>query len=291
MNHGIGAAGPSSGVTSLPPASASASLTTNLTNDNSDSMDGFKPASQGTQWLGDGWNFYNAPGNAGTATDDWEFLQNLMKGDINMDPYDSASGYGTFTPSGELQSNSYDLSPFQVQPPSNYEPLPTNQQPMPNGFGPVQAQFIPQQAMHPESTFLGHPQPSELLVELEPRQPQLAPQLTALKFPDGFIDRHLNEPLAAKKSMKPRKKNQKSQIDDETDEKGNLGTRNRKPTGSREVVPLTEKDSPSSSLPEWLVTANWYLREGINLTIWNDCLEAWIKFEKEIGFTEPASVS
>jgi hypothetical protein len=70
-----------------------------------------------------------------------------------------------------------------------------------------------------------------------------------------------------------------------------LGTRNRrKPTESREVVPLTARQD-SDKLPDWLELASKYLYDGIELQEWKECLDIWMGFEKEVGYLEMTAVS
>ncbi|KAF8958686.1 hypothetical protein BDZ97DRAFT_1923448 [Flammula alnicola] len=67
--------------------------------------------------------------------------------------------------------------------------------------------------------------------------------------------------------------------------------RQRKPATSREVVPLTDK-TISGTKPEWLTNAWDYLKEGVDeVVVWRECLEAWMKFEMEVGLLEGTSVS
>jgi hypothetical protein len=64
--------------------------------------------------------------------------------------------------------------------------------------------------------------------------------------------------------------------------------RSRKPTKSREVHTLTEQ---SSKIPEWLSSAEDYLRAGVDAEVWKSCLDNWVIFEKEHGMLEQTSVS
>jgi len=71
-----------------------------------------------------------------------------------------------------------------------------------------------------------------------------------------------------------------------------LGTRIRKPTGRKEVVPLTEiTNSEDDGIPEWMTLAIGYLKEGLGCKDWLDCVDAWAAFEKKIGFQSSTSVS
>lgn len=66
--------------------------------------------------------------------------------------------------------------------------------------------------------------------------------------------------------------------DDSRVEPEERAIRNRKPTGSKEVVALTAQQT---QLPEWLKVAKQYLVDGIEDEAWQACLEAWMSFEKE----------
>ena len=70
-----------------------------------------------------------------------------------------------------------------------------------------------------------------------------------------------------------------------------LGMRNcRKPTESREVVPLTVRQD-SDNLLDWLELASKYLYEGVEACEWEECLDIWMGFEKEVGYLEMTAVS
>jgi hypothetical protein len=70
-----------------------------------------------------------------------------------------------------------------------------------------------------------------------------------------------------------------------------LGARNRrKPTDSREVVPLTARED-SDNIPDWLALASKYLYDGIEVCEWKECLDMWMGFEKEAGYLEMTAVS
>ncbi|KAF8950642.1 hypothetical protein BDZ97DRAFT_1770995 [Flammula alnicola] len=65
--------------------------------------------------------------------------------------------------------------------------------------------------------------------------------------------------------------------------------RQRKPATSREVMPLTDK-TIGGTKPEWLTTAWDYLKEGVDEDgVWRECLEAWMKFETEVGLLKGTS--
>jgi hypothetical protein len=64
--------------------------------------------------------------------------------------------------------------------------------------------------------------------------------------------------------------------------------RSRKPTKSKEVHTLTEQ---LSKIPEWLSSAEDYLRAGVDAEVWKRCLDNWVSFEKEHGMLEHTSVS
>jgi hypothetical protein len=77
---------------------------------------------------------------------------------------------------------------------------------------------------------------------------------------------------------------------DETETSVQLGSRNRKPTGPREVIPLTAAKDGSVVLPAWLESGLAYLSRDIEEKIWAECLEIWIEFEKD-SLSDVASVS
>ena len=64
----------------------------------------------------------------------------------------------------------------------------------------------------------------------------------------------------------------------------------RKPTESREVVPLTARQD-SDNLLDWLKLASKYLYDGIEVREWKECLDIWMGFEKEIGYLEMTTIS
>ncbi|CAA7270808.1 unnamed protein product [Cyclocybe aegerita] len=64
-------------------------------------------------------------------------------------------------------------------------------------------------------------------------------------------------------------------------ENKNCGPRTSKPATSKEVVPLTAKDTPISP-PEWLTTAHMYLKEGADNAGWLKCVAAWFRFEEQV---------
>jgi len=71
-----------------------------------------------------------------------------------------------------------------------------------------------------------------------------------------------------------------------------LGSRIRKPTGRKEVVPLTEiTNDDDESIPEWMTLAVGYLKEDLSGKDWLDCVDAWVVFEKKMGFQSSTSVS
>lgn len=71
-----------------------------------------------------------------------------------------------------------------------------------------------------------------------------------------------------------------------------LGTRVRKPTARKEVVPLTEiTNTEDDNMPEWMVLAMGYLNDGLGSKDWLDCIDAWAEFEKKIGLRNSTSVS
>jgi len=71
-----------------------------------------------------------------------------------------------------------------------------------------------------------------------------------------------------------------------------LGTRVRKPTARKEVVPLTEiTNGEDDNMPEWMVLAMGYLKDGLGSKDWLDCVDAWAEFEKKIGLRNSTSVS
>jgi hypothetical protein len=74
---------------------------------------------------------------------------------------------------------------------------------------------------------------------------------------------------------------------DETESSVQLGSRNRKRTGPREVIPLT---TGSVALPAWLESSLAYLSKDIEEKVWAECLEIWVDFEKD-GLSDVASVS
>jgi len=71
-----------------------------------------------------------------------------------------------------------------------------------------------------------------------------------------------------------------------------LGTRIRKPTGRKEVVPLTGlAKSEDDGIPEWMNLALRYLKNGLGSKGWLDCVDAWAEFEKKVGLQNSTSVS
>ena len=71
-----------------------------------------------------------------------------------------------------------------------------------------------------------------------------------------------------------------------------LGTRVRKPAARKEVVPLTEvMNGEDDRIPEWMVLAIQYLKEGLGSKDWLECVDMWAEFEKKIGLQSSTSVS
>jgi hypothetical protein len=72
-----------------------------------------------------------------------------------------------------------------------------------------------------------------------------------------------------------------------------LGTRIRKPTARKEVVALTEvTKGEGDGVPEWMVLGIEYLKKDMaHSRGWLDCVDAWVEFEKKIGFQISTSVS
>jgi hypothetical protein len=105
----------------------------------------------------------------------------------------------------------------------------------------------------------------------------------------GTIDSGGPSMHLASQSQRNRLKGDSSKSDTSKNEwSAELGARNRKPTGSREVIPLTAKEN-SVVLPVWLAAGLAYLSKGIEEEAWTECLDAWMEFEK--GLLDVTSVS
>jgi len=74
------------------------------------------------------------------------------------------------------------------------------------------------------------------------------------------------------------------------DSSAELGSRTRKPTGPKEVIPLTAAKVSADALPVWLAAGLSYLSKGIEDKSWTECLQVWIEFEKQ-GLSDIKSVS
>jgi hypothetical protein len=71
-----------------------------------------------------------------------------------------------------------------------------------------------------------------------------------------------------------------------------LGTRIRKPAARKEVMSLTEvTNSEGDGIPEWMVNAIGYLKDGLGSKEWLDCVDVSAEFEKKIGLQNSISVN
>lgn len=66
------------------------------------------------------------------------------------------------------------------------------------------------------------------------------------------------------------------------------GPRRRKKAANKEIVPLTER---REVVPEWLENAREYLQGDDESPAWQACLDAWMKFEQDLGYNDVTSVS
>lgn len=73
-----------------------------------------------------------------------------------------------------------------------------------------------------------------------------------------------------------------------SDNDEDLGPRRRRKAANKEIIPLTER---CEVLPEWLDQARGYLQREDDDPAWNACIEAWLRFEKDLGYHDVTSVS
>ena len=80
----------------------------------------------------------------------------------------------------------------------------------------------------------------------------------------------------------------------EEDMQEDLGVQTQRPAGSKEIVPLTQKvqsKPDANALPDWLEEATAYLKEKVDDSVWVECVDTWIAFEKANGLWDSTAVS
>lgn len=110
-------------------------------------------------------------------------------------------------------------------------------------------------------------------------------------IPDHLIDPQLRSSLPsptqtpATTTSRTTRQRKKGTAETETEEIS--GRRIRKKAGNKEIVPLTER---RVILPDWLEAAHGYLQKADDSPEWQVCIEAWLKFEEDLGYTDVSSV-
>ena len=241
-----------------------------------------------------GTNWHNSTGG-------WDFGGLGMGDGMGMVPNDINNGFGLgWSLIDELMDPNLPLLPESLLP---VPALPTQRNPdlplLPELFLPVPAlptQQNPNLPLLPESLLPVPASPTQVAQQfLSTASPSILPQAqpnVPLAFASGK-DVESQSQANDEGDLAPRTdlnaKTVTSDMDVESGER--LGTRNRrKPTESREVVPLTARHD-SDKLPDWLELASKYLYDGVEACEWKECLDIWMAFEKEVGYLEMTAVS
>ena len=157
---------------------------------------------------------------------------------------------------------SFNIQADVSQPPQPPQPVVASQSPLP-----VVASAAPSFNIQPD----------------EPQPPQPPLPVVASPAPSFNIQQDESGPSTGQTE-------QSRVTGDEPESSVRLRSRNRKPTGRREVIPLTAAKDGSVALPAWLESSLAYLSEGVEEKIWAECLGIWVEFEKDC-LLDVASVS